>query len=216
MENDPFVQKRQAMVKEQLEKRGIKDRALLTVMREIPRHIFLPDSMTDIAYIDQAISLGEGKSISQPYVVAHMIEKLQLKNTDRILDIGTGTGYQTAILAELVKHVYTIEIDKELHEKSKQTLGELGYENVSFRLADGLFGWKEEEPFDAIILSAASEIVPRDLLNQLGKDGRMILPLGHDEQSLVLIRKNNNQVTTEELGAVQFVRLQNVKSDDLQ
>ncbi len=216
MQDDSFAQKRHLMVKEQLEKRGITDRALLTVMREIPRHIFIPDNLIDSAYTDQAISLGEGKSISQPYVVAHMLEKLQLKNTHKVLDIGTGSGYQTAILAELSEHVYTIEIDKELHDRSKQILLEMGYDNVTFRLGDGLLGWKEYEPFDAIILSAATETVPRDLLSQLSKNGKMILPLGVDAQSLVLITKVNGQVNIEELGAVQFVKMQTDKSDDLQ
>lgn len=216
MNEDPFIQKRHLMVKEQLEKRGIKDRAILTVMREIPRHIFIPDNLVDAAYSDQAISLGEGKSISQPYVVAHMLEKLHLKSTDKVLDIGTGSGYQTAVLAELVEHVYTVEIDKGLHNRSKEVLAEMGYENITFKLGDGLVGLKEHEPFNAIILSAASETVPRDLLNQLDKNGRMILPLGVDAQSLVLITKTNNQVAIEELGPVQFVKMQTSKSDDLQ
>lgn len=211
--DDEFNAKRRLMVEEQLKKRGIKDPALLAAMGKVPRHRFLSEEHWDKAYDDQAIMIGPAQSISQPYVVAYMVEKLQIRKSDSVLDVGTGTGYQTAILAEVAKQVYTIEIDEVLYKASQKTTAALGYDNIKFRLAGGQHGWKEYAPFDAIIVSAAAENVPRELVSQLASGGRMILPLGTESQSLVLITKQENRIATEELGEVQFVKLQDPEDE---
>lgn len=203
------------MVEQQLKGRGINDASVLAAMRKVPRHAFVPSSQEALAYSDQAIPLGPGKSISQPYVVAHMLEQLQLEPGDRVLDIGTGSGYQTAILAEIVQTVCTVEIDNDLYHTSQKVLNKLGYKNIHSRLGDGHAGWKEYAPFNKIILSAAAAKVPRALLGQLAEGGRMILPLGEEDQSLILVKKEQGHIKTEELGSVRFVPLVDLDPQDV-
>jgi len=203
-----FEQDREAMVRDQIEGRGITDPRVIAAMRKVPRHLFVPEDVIDQAYADQAITLGPGQSISQPYVVALMLEALNLKSTDRVLDVGTGSGYQTALLSELVKSVWTIEIDPALSLNSKNRLEEIGYNKITYSNGDGWLGWPEEAPFDAIIVSAAAESVPRELIRQLVKgSGRIVLPLGTESQFLVLFENTTEGLISKDLGSVQFVPL---------
>lgn len=212
--DDTHRQAREHMVEEQLIKRGITDARLLDSMRRIERHLFLPQSLWAHAYEDRAIGLGPGKSISQPYIVAWMIQSLELLPTDRILEIGTGTGYQTAILSTLVKQVYSIEIDPELHFDAEKKLASLGYKNAMLKLGDGFAGWSEFAPYDAILVSAAPPEVPRELVRELGEGGRLILPLGEEDQELVLFKKEASGLTSKDLGAVTFVPMLSGSDED--
>ena len=197
------------MVKKDLRGRGIKDGKVLEVMTKIPRHLFVDESLRDRAYADHPLPIGEGQTISQPYVVALMTEALGLKPNDRALEIGTGSGYQAAVLAEIVKEVYTIEIRKSLAETAAQRLKELGYPNVRVKYGDGYFGWKEHAPFDAVIITAAVNHIPPPLIEQLREGGRMILPLGSTlfHQTLTLVTKRNGEIKVEQMGSVIFVPL---------
>jgi protein-L-isoaspartate(D-aspartate) O-methyltransferase len=207
--SDIHMERRQAMVKKDLRGRGIKDGKVLEVMTKIPRHLFVDESLRDRAYADHPLPIGEGQTISQPYVVALMTEALGLKPNDRALEIGTGSGYQAAVLAEIVKEVYTIEIRKSLAETAAQRLKELGYPNVRVKYGDGYFGWKEHAPFDAVIITAAVNHIPPPLIEQLREGGRMILPLGSTlfHQTLTLVTKRNGEIKVEQMGSVIFVPL---------
>ena len=176
--DDAYVQKRQFMVEHDIKERGIKDALVLDVMRKVPRHLFVDEALRSAAYEDHPLPIGEGQTISQPYVVALMTEALRLKPGDRVLEIGTGSGYQAAVLAELVKEVYTIEIRKSLADKASERLGSLGYKNVKVKYGDGYFGWEEHAPFDAIIITASANHIPPPLIKQLKKAGRLIIPVG--------------------------------------
>jgi protein-L-isoaspartate(D-aspartate) O-methyltransferase len=199
---------RERMVETQIKARGLKDERVLKAMLKVPRHLFVDEALRDQAYGDFPLPIGEGQTISQPYIVALMTEALELKGNERVLEIGTGSGYQTAILAELALWVYTIERFQALLERAKKVLKELGYKNISFKLDDGTLGWKEAAPFDAIIVTAASPDIPPPLVEQLAEGGRMVIPVG-DEFSQTLIKgvKRGGKLHTKALEPVRFVKL---------
>lgn len=202
---ESFVKMRQEMVEYQLKRRDIKDQKVLDAMNKVPREKFVPDSLQNKAYDDGPLPIGEGQTISQPYIVAYMTEQLRLKGDERVLEIGTGSGYQAAILAEIVKEVYTIEIIEVLSKRAEKVLNELGYKNVKFKIGDGYFGWKEYSPFDAIIITAAPPKIPEPLIEQLKVGGRLIAPVGDMYQELVLITKTEKGIVKESLIPVVFV-----------
>ena len=204
---DPFLAKRQAMVERDIKGRGVSDRRVLEVMGKVPRHRFVDQRQVDRAYADHPLPIGEGQTISQPYVVALMTEALRLKPTDRVLEIGTGSGYQAAVLSPLVREVYSIEIRKKLADSARRKLAELGYGNVLVRYGDGYFGWPEAAPFDAIIVTAAANHIPPPLLKQLKDGGRLILPLGSTmfSQTLTLVTRRGEKLMMEQMGPVSFV-----------
>ncbi|WP_321519247.1 protein-L-isoaspartate(D-aspartate) O-methyltransferase [uncultured Bacteroides sp.] len=197
---------RHAMIKEQIEFRGIKNRALLVALEKIPRHLFVPLEFRQYAYSDQALPSYCGQTISQPYIVAKMTELLSLKKTDKVLEIGTGTGYQTAILAELAGTIYTMEIIPELHDIAKVNPVIQKYNNIHFILGNGYKGYQEAAPFNAIIVTAAPPYIPEMLVEQLSPGGRMVIPVGVYEQTLYLLTKDiNGKVMMYPLLGVQFV-----------
>ena len=209
MASDPYIQKRMQMVQKDIQGRGVKDPKVLEAMGKIPRHLFVDESFKEKAYADHPLPIGEGQTISQPYVVALMTEALRLRPEYRVLEIGTGSGYQAAVLADIVKEVYTIEIRKPLAESASKRLQELGYKNIQVKYADGYFGWEEVAPFDAIIVTAASNHIPPPLLKQLKEGGRLIIPVGSTtfHQTLTLITKEKGDLQVEQLGGVLFVPL---------
>ncbi len=193
------------MVQQQIESRGISDATILGAMRKVPRHLFVPENEVDKAYDDHPIELCPGSSISQPYTVAYMLEVLRLTPHDKVLEIGTGSGYQTALLCELVHTVYSIDLNRTLTSSANSRLAELGYRNFFLRSCDGSEGWAQRAPFDAIIVTAACSEIPRELVKQLGPYGRMIFPLDGDRQYLILLEKNEKELQTTELCAVKFL-----------
>ena len=207
MAADPYAQKRQMMVDNDIKGRGVKDKKVLEVMGKVQRHLFVDEQLKEKAYADHPLPIGEGQTISQPYVVALMTEALRLKNTDRVLEIGTGSGYQAAVLAEIVKEVYTIEVRKSLTDMATKRLIDLGYRNVKVKHADGYFGWEEYAPFDAIIITAAANHIPPVLIKQLKEGGRLIVPLGSTVyyQTLTLATKKKGELNVEQMGSVAFV-----------
>ena len=204
---DPYQARRQTMVERDLKGRGISDQRLLAAMERVPRHLYVTHDLQARAYADHPLPIAEGQTISQPYVVALMTEALQLQPSDRVLEIGTGSGYQAAVLAELVREVFTIEIRKPLADTADQRLREFGYRNVQVRHGDGYYGWEEAAPFDAIIVTAAANHIPPPLLRQLKDGGRLILPLGSTvfSQTLTLLIRTGERFRTEQLGTVAFV-----------
>ena len=202
-----FTLERQKMVVHQIAARGIKDTRVLEAMNKVPRHLFVPDGYLSSAYADYPLPIGEGQTISQPYIVAFMTESLDLKPDDRVLEIGTGSGYQAAILAEIVHEVYTIEIIESLGERARTLLGKMGYENIFVKIGDGYKGWPDEAPFDAIIVTCAPEDIPPALIEQLKEGGRMIIPVGSvgGVQELVRVVKREGRVKTEDVLPVRFV-----------
>lgn len=196
------------MIRQQLKSRLIKNEKVLAAFRKVPREIFLPQALQDKAYEDHPVPIGYDQTISQPYIVALMTERLNLESHDRVLEVGTGSGYQTAILAELVQAVYSVEIVQALHEVAKKRLEQLGYQNIHLRYSDGRKGWPEEAPFDKIIVTAGSDQIPNALVEQLSEMGKMIIPLGHGDQDLVLGRKEKGVLVTKQLIPVRFVQLQ--------
>ena len=195
------------MVDFQIKSRGVRDPRVLDAMRKIPRHLFVPEQMKNSAYYDKPLSIGEGQTISQPYIVAYMTEVLKLKSTDRVLEIGTGSGYQTAVLAEIVREVYTVEVVAGLSEKARAALHEQGYRNIFFRLGDGNAGWPEHQPFDAVLVTAAPEKIPPALEGQLKGGGRLLAPVGLHQQDLVLVRRHGETFDRKNLLPVRFVPL---------
>ena len=204
--DDPYVADRERMVARTIEARGIRDRALLDAMRAVPRHELVPHDVRDSAYEDRALPIGFGLTISQPFIVASMTAAANVKRGDRVLEIGTGSGYQAAVLAEMGAEVYTIEIVPHLAERTRQVLAVLGYDKrIQLRVADGYFGWTEAKPFDAIIVTAAAPLVPPPLLAQLKDGGRLVIPVGDDaEQKLQVITKEHLGTTTIQLFDVRF------------
>ena len=187
---DPFAPQRERMVREQMESRGIRDAHVLQAIRVTPRHLFVPESIRAMAYEDCALPIGYAATISQPYIVALMTELLMPEKGNRVLEVGTGSGYQAAVLSQLTSHVYTMDIVPELADSARKTLGSLGYSNVTVRHGDGYRGWPEHAPFDRIIVTAAPLEVPHTLLDQLARGGRMVVPVGSGwEQELILIEK---------------------------
>jgi len=194
------------MVKTQIEKRGIQDESVLRVMRETPRHLFIPENLIDLAYEDGPLPIGKGQTISQPYIVALMTELLQLKGKEKVLEIGTGSGYQAAVLSSLVNRVYSIEIVKSLAEKADKKLKEMNYNNVMVKWGDGYQGWLEYAPYDAIIVTAAPDKVPQTLVDQLKQGGKMIVPVGTYFQQLKIISKTlDNEIIEKNIIPVRFV-----------
>ncbi len=195
----------QKMIEEQLIKRGISNQKLLAAFSKLRRHDFLPMALHSRAYDDYAIEVFPNQTISQPYINAFMIEKLDLKGDERILEIGTGTGYQTALLCLLSREVFSMDIKENLKESALKNLKKLGLENFSLITADGRKGWPEKAPFDAIILSCAVSQIPQELMEQMSENSRLIAPVGLENQVLTLIKKKNNQIETEKSLAVRFV-----------
>lgn len=194
------------MVRDQIEARGIEDPRVLAALRAVPRHRFVPDAVSGRAYADTPLSIGYEQTISQPYIVAFMSEALRLGPGEKVLEVGTGSGYQAAILAELGVEVYTIEIVEPLARRARATLRELGYDDVQVRGGDGYRGWPEHAPFDAIIITAAPDHVPQPLIDQLAPGGRMILPVGgRGRQELVRLRKSDEGIARERMLPVRFV-----------
>ncbi|CAN5289292.1 protein-L-isoaspartate(D-aspartate) O-methyltransferase [soil metagenome] len=202
-----FEEKRKRMVDQQLARRGIEDSRVLKAMQDVPRHEFVPEDQQGWAYADSPLPIGHDQTISQPYIVAFMTEQLDPQPGDRVLEIGTGSGYQAAVLGELVDHVYTIEIVRPLAERASKTLGRLGYKNVTVKAGDGYQGWPEHAPFDAVIVTAAPEDVPQPLVDQLKEGGKMIIPVGKvgGVQELRLLRKSGGKIEQEAMMPVRFV-----------
>lgn len=197
---------RERMVRTQIENRGIKAPAVLEAMRKVERHQFVPESYASRAYGDHPLPIGEGQTISQPYIVALMTEVLNLKESDKVLEIGTGSGYQAAILGELCDSIYTIEIVEVLGKRAANLLNTLGYENIEVKVGDGYKGWPEHAPFDAIIVTCSPTQIPQPLQDQLAEGGRMVIPVGkRDAQKLVLLTKQEGKLQQQHIIPVRFV-----------
>jgi protein-L-isoaspartate(D-aspartate) O-methyltransferase len=203
-ERDPDAM-RKAMVNQQIVTRGVTNERVLEAMRTVPRESFVRREDLDMAFYDGPLPIGCGQTISQPYIVAYMTEVLEIGPEDRVLEIGTGSGYQTAVLAEVAAEVYTIEIVKELAESSKAILTEIGYTNIHFKAGDGSEGWPEHAPFDAIMVTAAPAHLPDTLIDQLSDGGRMVVPVGRYEQYLELVTKHGDEIQKRGLIGVRFV-----------
>ena len=207
---DSYAAARAEMVRQQIEARGVRDEKVLAAMRKVPRHRFVPESERTRAYRDTPLPIGQGQTISQPYIVALMTERVRPQPTDHVLEVGTGSGYQAAVLAELVDHVYSIELEPELASSAAQVLKELGYENITTRQGDGYGGWPDAAPFDIIVVTAAPDHIPQPLVDQLKTGGRLIVPVGrqHGIQSLQLLSKDAaGRVQENTITLVQFVPL---------
>ncbi|MDN3513849.1 MAG: protein-L-isoaspartate(D-aspartate) O-methyltransferase [Candidatus Brocadia sp.] len=210
VDEDTFRRQRKRMVEEQIAYRGVKDKKILEAMESVPRHLFIPEENRLYSYYDQPVPIGFGQTISQPYIVAFMTELLQLGDDAVVLEVGTGSGYQAAILARLVKQVYTIEIIEDLGKETRKRLKMLDYNNVEVMIGDGYKGWKEHAPFDAIIVTAAAEHIPQPLIDQMKPGGRMVIPVGgvYVVQDLMLITKDaSSKVIKESVIPVRFVPL---------
>ena len=206
---DQFARARRAMIERDLVSRGIRDRRVLEAMGSIERELFVPEKLSSRAYEDRPLPIGEGQTISQPYMVAFMTELLNLTGTERLLEVGTGSGYQTAVLGKLAAAVYSIEIVPKLSQRAKVLLNRLGFDNVHLKVGDGFFGWEEQGPFDAILVTAAAAKIPEPLWRQLREGGRLIMPLGAEKQGQALVRvtKSDGKQVVEELTGVVFVPL---------
>ena len=204
-DEERYLLMREKMVKIQIERRGIADQRVLAALKKVPRHRFVPPDLKERAYDDGALPIGERQTISQPYIVAIMTELLRLKGDEKVLEIGTGSGYQAAVLAEVVRHVYTIEILESLAKTGERRLQEMGYTNVTVRCGDGYQGWPEVAPFDAVIVTAAPEHIPQPLIDQLRVGGRMVIPVGRFSQDLMLLVKEEEGVRKEQVIPVRFV-----------
>ncbi len=205
---DPYYKARKQMVEEQLRRRGIKDERVLDVMLKVPRHLFVDESLRSRAYGDYPLPIGEDQTISQPYIVALMTEALQLKGDEKVLEIGTGSGYQTAILAELCSYVFSIERFQSLADKAMKLLENLGYTNIKIKVGDGTLGWPEKAPFNGIIVTAGSPDIPKPLIEQLKMEGIIVIPVGGKfSQTLYAAKKTPKGLEYRDLGDVRFVRL---------
>jgi protein-L-isoaspartate(D-aspartate) O-methyltransferase len=208
---DRYKKQRMRMVETQIQSRGISDVQVLKTMSTIPRHLFIDEGLIDQAYNDSPLPIDEHQTISQPYIVALMTEALELRGKERVLEIGTGSGYQTAVLASLADRVFSIERIASLATKARKILDKLHYYNVAIRVGDGSYGWREEAPFDAIITTAAAPDIPQYLVEQLAAGGRMVVPVGgRDVQTLYKLTRsaeNQQEITKEDLGGCRFVSL---------
>ena len=207
-EPDIYQRVRKRMVENQIASQGITDSRVLAAMLKVPRHLFVEEALRDQAYGDYSLPIGEGQTISQPYIVALMTEALELKGHEKVLEIGTGSGYQAAILAELARWVYSIERHPTLAQRAKRLLEELGYYNVIIRVGDGTKGWAEVAPFEAIIVTAAGPQIPEPFIEQLAEGGRLVMPVGDEwSQTLVKVVKRGGKIHQETLSGVRFVKL---------
>ena len=206
-QEDTLARARARMVSEQIQSRGVRDLRTLEAMRKVPRHLFVPDRYRSDAYEDHPLPIGHGQTISQPYIVAFMTEALALKGGEKVLDVGTGSGYQAAVLAEIAAHVYSIEIVAPLADEARQRLVKLGYANVDVRAGDGYAGWPDAAPFDAILVAAAAPKVPEPLRAQLKDGGRLCIPVGEyaEGQELLLIERRGDRFMERRLLPVRFV-----------
>jgi protein-L-isoaspartate(D-aspartate) O-methyltransferase len=205
----PFGQQRKKMVNEQLVARGIRDSQVLLAMSNVSRHLFVPAAVRDEAYSDKPLPLGPNQTISQPYIVAFMLQELNLRRGDKVLEIGTGSGYQAALLSEMGAIVFSMDIDPLLIKNAGLVLKELGYGEVQLKCGDGFEGWRENAPYDAVIVAAAPQEIPRELVKELAPGGRLILPLGSDDKhELILLTSTKAGLSCRELGAVRFVPMQ--------
>jgi protein-L-isoaspartate(D-aspartate) O-methyltransferase len=197
------------MVEKQIKQRGVVDPQLLDAMLKVPRHLFVPENLVSLAYNDTPLPIGYGQTISQPYIVALMTDSLKVEEGFKVLEIGTGSGYQAAVLAEIGCQVFTVEVIKILADTAQERLKSLGYPEINVRWGDGYFGWKEEAPFDSIIVTCAIDHVPPPLIEQLKEGGKMVIPVGppYSLQTLWLFTKEKDQLTSENLGGVIFVPL---------
>jgi len=203
-----FPKARLKMVEEQITSRGIKDARLIAAIKKIPRHLFVEEALQSQAYTDHPLPIGEKQTISQPYMVALMTEALLLTGKERVLEIGTGSGYQTAVLAEVSEKVFSIERIRPLAIRARKLLYELGYFNVEIKIFDGTFGWREESPFDAILVTAGSPDIPQPLIDQLAAGGRLVIPVGDTFiQELFRVTKTEAGVKKEDMGGCRFVKL---------
>jgi len=200
-----FASERHQMVEEQIRRRGIESPEVLAAMDQVPRHLFVPEAVRDQAYEDHPLPIGEGQTITQPYVVAVMTSLLELNRGDTVLEIGTGSGYQAAVLSRLAKAVYTIEIREPLGRHASETLKRLGYDNVHVRIGDGYQGWPEAAPFDGIVVTAAPDRIPQPLLDQLKIGGRMVIPVGKFFQDLLVLTKTEKGIERRTVIPVRFV-----------
>lgn len=211
MKSTDYSWKRERMVEEQIKRRGIEQKGVLEAMAEVPREMFVPEKYRTTAYSDRPLPIGEGQTISQPYMVAMMTEALQLGPEDKVLEIGAGSGYAAAILSRVAGEVYTVERHRSLAEQARERFAELGYDNIHVRHADGTKGWAEEAPFDAIVAAAAGPSVPDSLKHQLAQGGRLVIPVGQRMGAQALMRvtraKENGDFKEENMGAVRFVPL---------
>ncbi|MDA3863392.1 MAG: protein-L-isoaspartate(D-aspartate) O-methyltransferase [Deltaproteobacteria bacterium] len=206
--NNNYAVKRKMMVENQIKRRGILDLKVLNAFMKVPRHYFVPDELKAQAYKDRPLPIGARQTISQPYIVAEMTRALQLQPDDKVLEIGTGSGYQAAILAQLVEKVYTIERIESLYQSAREIFANLNYNNIHPILADGTGGWKDFSPYDAILVAAASPEIPQPLVQQLNNGGKLVIPVGNQfVQELVKITKINGELQTENLGGCRFVKL---------
>lgn len=205
--DDKYMAAREKMVREQIISRGVSDQLTLKAMRKVPRHLFVPDEYESRAYDDSPLPIGYGQTISQPFIVAYMTEIVKPASYKKALEIGTGSGYQAAVLAEIVKQVYSIEIVPELARESAALLGKMGYENITCKYGDGYQGWKEHAPFDIIVVTAAAQEIPQPLIDQLAENGRLVIPVGPPSsvQELILLEKKNGKTEEKRLTLVRFV-----------
>ena len=202
---DEYKRERRRMVEEQIRARGIQDSAVLRAMEKVPRHLFVPEQIRHLAYADGPLPIGMEQTISQPAIVAYMTEAARISKKEKVLEIGTGSGYQAAILGEVAGEVYTIEIIPELAERARGVLEELGYKNVFVKAGNGYLGWPEHAPFDAIVVTAAPDEIPQALIDQLAVGGRMVIPVGTKNQEMVIVEKGRKGVTKKRTIPVRFV-----------
>ena len=202
---DEYHRARLRMVDEQIRARGIKDPSILRAMEKVPRHRFVPASVRNLSYADMPLPIGLEQTISQPYIVAYMTEAIGITREAKVLEIGTGSGYQAAVLGELAREVYTIEILPELAERARRVLAELGYKNVFVKAGNGYLGWPEHGPFDAIVVTAAPDEIPKPLVDQLAVGGKMVIPVGTSQQQMTILTKTREGVTERRTLPVRFV-----------
>jgi protein-L-isoaspartate(D-aspartate) O-methyltransferase len=200
-----FARARERMVSEQVETRGVRDPRTLAALRQVPRHLFVPPALQGEAYSDHPLPIGDGQTISQPYIVAFMTEALGLSGGETVLEVGTGSGYQSAVLARVAGHVYTVEIVPALAAEAKERLARLGYANVTVRAGDGYLGWPEVAPFDAIVVTAAAPRIPEPLKQQLKEGGRLVIPLGDLDQELMVVTRRGSAYEQRRAIPVRFV-----------